>query len=707
MSKTVKRLFIAEKPSVGKEIAAVLGVTGKGKGYLLCGDDVVTWYFGHMLELAEPDTYTAADAPRNDKGKKIWRTEDIPIIPGGSGEADSEKDWQYIPRDDAKEQLEIVGSLCLNVDVIVHAGDPDREGQLLVDQPLKLVYQNAKPVLRYWCNAVDELSIKRALKDLKDNSAFERFGLAAEARGKADWLIGMNLSRAYTLRAQRGGSRALLPVGRVQTPTLNLVVVRDRLIENFKPQAFHRIAAVFQHEKGSLVAEWVPGDEQKGLDEEGRLTDTAIADAMIGRFTGTVGTVKDFVQEPKKKAHPKALALTDITVLASRHYGYSAAQVLELCQSLYETHKLTTYPRTDCAYLPESQFADAPQILEAVKGVVPHLAQLIDGANTKIKSKTWDDSKVTAHHGIIPTITSGDASKLTQHERNVHELVVRYYLAQFYPVHEFMSTEIELEVEGERFKASGKVVTKNGWKDAIGQGDGADDSEEGDDKEQALPVMKPHDSIGCVKASRVDAKTKPPGRFTEGSLVRTMENIHRYVEDPEHRKMLREGDGIGTNATRAGIIDELKTRGFLELKGKSLVSTALGRSIIDAFPEVVKSPVLTAMYERRLKEIEEGTGDVVAFIAQQEALVRSQVEKANQGSVKIAGAKQAAVVSTVHMCKECKKGLIRRSGKKPGTHFWACSGYPACTWSYPDFKGKPNLAKGNPGKPATTAAEGA
>jgi DNA topoisomerase-3 len=210
-----------------------------------------------------------------------------------------------------------------------------------------------------------------------------------------------------------------------------------------------------------------------------------------------------------------------------------------------------------------------------------------------------------------------------------------------------------------------------------------------------------------VKASRVDSSTKAPARLNEGSLVLMMQNIHKYIDDDEHRKLLKEGDGIGTNATRAGIIKELKERGFLEVKGKSLISTKLGRSIIDAFPEVVKSPVLTAMYERRLKAIEEGDGDAAEFIRQQEDLVRKQVANANHGSVKIAGAKQAAVVSTVHMCKECKKGLIRRAGKKPNTHFWACSGYPNCTWSYPDFKGKPNLAKGNPGKPVAATTEGA
>ncbi len=690
------RLFIAEKPTVAKAIAAELGQTGKGKGFIQCGSDIVTWFFGHMLEQADPDTYTAEDAPRVDKtGKKIWRVEDLPIIP---------EEWQYNPREDAQEQLDIVKGLYAKADQIVHAGDPDREGQLLVDQPVRLLFGDSKPVLRYWCSALDSVSVRRGLDSLKDNSGYAGLADAAEARGRADWLIGMNLSRAFTLKAMRGGSRALLTVGRVQTPTLNLVVTRDRLIESFKPIPFHGIRGAFKHAGGQFLADWKPGEDQQGMDEEGRLTNTAVADALVKSLSGQQGKVTSYQQEPKTKGQPKSLSLTDVTVLASKHFGYSAATVLATCQSLYETHKLTSYPRTDCAYLPESQFADAPAILAALKGVVPELEGLISGANPKIKSKTWNDAKVTAHHGIIPTVQAGDSSKLTEEERSIHNLIVRYYLAQFYPVHEYLNTTVELDVSGERFVAHGNVVTKNGWKDAFGVS-ASEDSEEGesdgeDAGSQSLPTMKKGDQADCVKAVRRDSKTKPPGRFTEGSLTQAMENIHKYVDDKEHKKMLRDGDGIGTSATRASIIEELKRRNFLADKGKALVSTELARSMIDALPEIVKSPVLTAMFERMLLGIEQGSGEMQAFMQKQEALIRDQVEKANQGTVKIAGAKQAATVSTVHFCTQCKKGLIRRAGKKPNTHFWACSGYPTCTASFPDFKGKPNLTKPNLGKPA-------
>lgn len=676
------RLFIAEKPSVAKAIAGELGTTGKGDGYIECGSDTITWCFGHMLEQAEPDEYTPDDVPRSPtNGKKIWRTDELPIIP---------ETWIMQPRDDAKKQLAVIERLLKKATEIVNAGDPDREGQLLVDEVLEY-FDCHKPVKRFWVSAQDSVSVQRGLAALKDNAAYHGFAGAAQARGRADWLIGMNLSRAYTLRAQRGGSRALLTVGRVQTPTLSLVVARDREIEAFKPIPYHTIRAAFKHEGGVFLAAWCAKEDQAGLDPEGRLTDTAIANNLVEAVTSQPGRVTEYKQEPKKKAQPRAYSLSDITLLASNKFGYSAADVLEVCQSLYETHKLTSYPRTDCAFLPESQHADSPRVLEAIKHVYPEIAALVDGADPSIKSKTWDDSKITAHHGIIPTMHKGGMAGLSEKERNIYDLIVRAYLAQFYPQHEYLATTVVLDVAGERFEAGGKIVTRNGWRDVYAE---ADEEVEGDaeGENQALPSMKAGDVVSCVKAMRQDAKTKAPSRFTEGTLTRAMENIHKYVTNAEHKKLLRDGDGIGTSATRASIISELKRREFLEVKGKQIISTTLGRSMIDALPEVVKSPVLTALYERMLLAIEQGSSDVASFIQRQEAFIREQVAKANDGAVKIAGAKEAPKVSEIHKCIACGKGLIRRGGKKPGTNFWSCSSYPTCLHTYPDAKGKPNYA---------------
>jgi DNA topoisomerase-3 len=677
------RLFIAEKPSVAKAIAGELGITGKGDGYIECGNDTVSWCFGHMLEQAGPDEYTDNAVPRGKSGKKIWRVEELPIIP---------TIWILKPKDDAKKQLSVIGKLLKESVEVVNAGDPDREGQLLVDEVLDH-FHNGKPVRRFWVSAQDSVSVQRGLAALKENHSYAGWADAARARQRADWLIGMNLSRAYTLRAQRGGSRALLTVGRVQTPTLALVVARDREIEVFKPLPYHTIRAEIQHSGGFFTAVWKAKEDQAGFDSDGRLVDTTIANAIVGKVAGKSGTIAEYKQEAKKQNQPLAFALSDITLLASNKFGYSAEDVLNACQALYEIHKMTSYPRTDCAYLPESQHADAPHVLEAIKHVNPELAGTVDGADPRIKSRTWDDSKITAHHGIIPTMHKGSKAGLNDKERNIYELIVLAYLAQFYPVHEYMQTTVGAEVEGESFSASGKVVTRNGWRDVFQETDDESGKELEEGGSQYLPAMKNGDDVTCIQATRKDSKTKPPARFTEGTLIRAMENIHKFVSDPEHKKMLRDGDGIGTSATRASILSELKRREFLELKGKQIVSTTLGRSVIDALPEVVKSPVLTALYERMLKGIEQGTAELDAFIARQEAFIRDQVTKANAGAVSIAGAKEAVPVSSLNKCMACGSGLSRRPSKKKGHYWWGCSKFPACNQTYPDLKGHPDYSK--------------
>lgn len=686
------RLFIAEKPDVARGIAEVLGQTGKGQGFIECGHDRVTWCYGHMLEQADPDEYTPDNVPRNTNGNKVWRVDELPIVPNT---------WlmrvkaQEEGKPDIAGQLAAIGKLIQRADEIVNAGDPDREGQLLVDEVLEH-FDNKKPVLRYWASARDAVSVKRALSNLKSNDTYTGWGLAAKGRARADWLIGMNLTRAYTLRAQRGGSRALLAVGRVQTPTLALVVTRDREIENFKPVPYFTLAAHIAHQAGTFAAAWRPREDQAGLDPDGRLIDKAQADALVAKLTNKPATIEAYEQAAKKMGHPLGLSLTALTAVAAKRWGYTADQILKACQSLYDVHKLTSYPRTDCGYLPESQHADAAQVLAALKHVNPDLGELIGRADPRIKSRTWDDAKVTAHHAIIPTMHKGSAAALKEDERNVYGLVLRSYLAQFFPQHEYKATTVNVTVEGESFQAKGRVVTLNGWRDVYQDED--QDEKGGESAEgQALPVMKEGDSANCQGINCRSAKTKAPPRFDEGSLPQAMENIHRFVTEPEHKKVLREGDGIGTVATRAAIITELKGKGYLENNGRALVSTILGRSLIDALPEIVKSPVLTALFERMLKGIEQGSAQLEAFQAKQEGFIRQEVAKANTGAVTIAGAKAAASVSTLHKCLACGSGLSRRPGKKPKTFWWGCSNYPTCSQAYsesPTAQGRPDYSTG-------------
>lgn len=667
------RLFIAEKPSVAKAIAGELGVTGKGRGYIECGADMVTWCIGHMLELVEPDEYTAADAPRNASGKKIWRVEDLPIIP---------QQWVMKPKDEYADQLAAIGQLVGKADVIVHAGDPDAEGQALVDNVLRH-FDCAAPVIRYWVNATDTVSIQRGLASLKDNAEYAGHGKSATARARGDWLIGMNVSRAYTLAAQRGGSRALVTAGRVQSPTLSLVVTRDREIEAFKPVPYFKVEAAFAHKSGAFVAEWIMTDDQVGTDSEGRLVDASVADVVVKAVAGQSSKVSEFSQTPGKRNQPLTYSLSDITLAAAGKWGYSADDVLTTCQQLYDPGlSLTTYPRTDSGYLPETQFADAPEVMAAIRSVYPEMADLIDGADLSIRSDTWNTAKAPVHHGIIPTMHKGSMAGLTDMQRNIYDLIVRSYIAQFYPRHEYKTTNITVELAERKFVAQGREITRPGWYVVYGDVD--------DDAQQILPAVKKGDAVACAGAKRIDSKTKAPPRFNEGTLRKAMENIHKYVADPEQKKLLRDGEGIGTAATQASTITELKERKYLEVKGKAIVSTPLGRGVHDALPEIVRSPVLTALFERMLKSIQGGNSSIDEFVNKQADLVRGLVNTANSGAIKVAGAPAAAAVSSAFKCGVCGKGLSRRAGKQPGKFFWSCSGYPACNQTYPDVKGRPN-----------------
>lgn len=645
------RLFIAEKPSVAKAIATELGITERGDGFIACGESTVTWCFGHLLEQADPDCYSPDDGPRTASGRKLWRAEDLPIIP---------ERWILRPKADSDKQLAVIGRLLKDAAEVVHAGDPDREGQLVIDEVLEQFRLNV-PVKRFWVSAQDAVSIRRGLRDLRDNADYAGMANAARGRQRADWLIGMNLSRAYTLRARRGGSNALLTVGRVQTPTLALVVARDREIEAFKPRPYHKLEARFQHQAGEFVGCWKPKEDQAGLDDEGRLVDRRIADAIVASVTDKQGTIATFATETKAKAPPLCFALSDITVLASRNWGYSAEQVLRACQALYETHRLTSYPRTDSGFLPEVQHADAPPVLAAVRRINPELAHLIDRADSRTRSPTWNDAKVTAHHGIVPTMHAGDKKGLSVPERRIYELIVRRYVVQFYPDHAYLQTRVVVEVAGQTFTATGNVVTRVGWREVepVSDNETGAETDQERSKDQALPQMRGSDPVTCVRADRKDSQTKPPARFTEGSLVRAMEEIHKSVTDPEHKKLLREGDGIGTSATRAAILADLRRRDFLAARGKHVVSTPLGRALIDALPDAVKSPTLTALYERMLQDIELGRAELDMFVRRQAGFVAERVAQANDGSVTLPGTAAMPASST----RDVRRPRTHRRGR--------------------------------------------
>lgn len=676
------RLFIAEKPSMGREIAANLpGPQRKGNGFIETAAGTVTWLFGHVLRQAEPQEYDAK--------YKIWRAEDLPIIP---------QQWRLLVSESSAKQFAVVKQLISRADEIVHAGDPDREGQLLVDEVLEYVGCR-KPVKRILLNALDEKSIKEAISNLRQNAEFFNLRQSALARARADWLIGMNLSRAYTLAAQRSGHRRLvLPVGRVKTPTLALVVRREREIENFKPQDYYIIKGLFQHANGQFTAQWKPGDVQAGLDPEGRLIDKQIAEARLEEFLQLPhdGVIAGYVRARKQELQRLPFSLSSLQVLAGRRFGYEPQQVLDTAQKLYE-RKLTTYPRSDCEYLPVNQFKDSGVILQNLRGMADEqLSGWAAGADGSIRSRAWNDKKISAHHAIIPTRVRADAGKMSLVEKNIYFLIAQAYLAQFYPVHTYYQTKIEVAYKGELFAASGRTEIDPGWralyacrKKADGENnvDGSGD-ENGADNEScdggALPPVKKNDSAVYLSGELGQSVTKPPPRFTQASLIAAMKEIHKFVQNPEAKKQLKAVYGIGTEATRATILDELiHKRKLLQETGrkKYLRPARSAYMLIDAMPEELAYPDFTAIWEDRLHSMAEGEGTLEEFLQSQAEFTARMCRKAD-------GTRLAAEGQIV--CPRCKVGVMQKRHGKNGD-FWGCSNYPRCRMSCNDKEGRPDL----------------
>ena len=618
------RLFIAEKPSVAKAIAEELGVVRRDASSITCKDDnVVTWCFGHLLEQAEPDDYLPDNIPRTKKGKKIWRIQDLPIFPS---------EWIIAPRDDAgvQRQLNAIGAFIKRADTLVNAGDPDREGQLLVDEVIE--HFNARQsVERFWVSAVDPASIRKGLKALKKNADYAGMRDAARGRSRADWLLGMNLSRAYTLFNQpQFGKGELIAVGRVQTPTLTMVARRDYAVRNFKPQPYLTISAQLSADDKAFTAKWKPAEGQKGMDEEGKLLiNLDIGKALIEKLSQEKTAAVLKAETKRKKAlQPKAYSLADIQIEASRLFGYTAEDTLNICQSLYEEHKITSYPRTDCSFLPESQHADAPGVLAAIARTFPATAAAVAKADSKIKSPTFNDKKITAHHGIVPVANSVPWDHLNDKEKNLYRLIAKRYIAQFYPVHEYDATEIQFNIGGENFTAKGNVVVKKGWKALYAAAPKFADKKKKDaEDDQQLPALKKDDTADVLGITGKEAQTKPPAYFTEGTLIAAMENIWRSFDDEKLQTQLKEAGGIGTPATRAAIISELRRKTYLEADGKILHCTNLGRSLLKKVSPQIRSAVLTAKFEEKLKLVEKGDCNVNDFVADYEAFIRSELDK--------------------------------------------------------------------------------
>lgn len=664
------RLFIAEKPSVGRELAKCLtGPVIRRDGCLETKDGIVTWLFGHILRQAEPEEY--------DPRYKRWRAEDLPIIP---------REWKLFVAKDCEKQFAIVKALIERADEIVHGGDPDREGQLLVDEVLDYL-GNTKPVKRLLLNALDETSIRKAVASLRENRDFFPLKQSALARARADWLIGMNLSRAYTLAARRAGhDKLVLPIGRVKTPTLSLVVRREREIEQFKPTDYYLIKGTFLHANGTFTAQWKPADTIAGLDSENRLIDRRAAEEKLAAFQAEPhdGVISAYQKTKKQEPQPLPFSLSSLQVLAGKRYGYAPQLVLDTAQRLYEK-KLTTYPRSDCEYLPVSQFGDAGTILSHLASCGdPELAQWAPKADRGIRSRAWNDKKISAHHAIIPTTVRADVTSMTPEERNLYHLIARGYIAQFYPVHIYDQTKVEVTYQDELFTASGRTERDPGWKIMYqSRRKKTEDENEEDESDRTLPVMKKKDRADWQKGDIIKRATKPPVRFTPSTLLAGMKEIHKYVKNPEAKKQLKDVYGIGTEATRATIIDDLIRRRFMKTQGrkKYLIPTPAAYLLVDALPDEMTYPDSTAIWEDKLHSMSEGEGTLEEFLQGQIAFTRELCRKAGSAPMKVGGGP---------VCPRCQKGvLIRRKGKNG--LFWGCSNYPSCRMTCDDRDGKPDL----------------
>lgn len=682
------KLVIAEKPSLGRAIQDWLQRMAKTDP--MWNNYRVTWVFGHMYELYESEEYNPEWSS--------WDIKNLPIIPG--------KFKLKIKNDDgAKKQVAGIKLLLASAIQIINAGDPDREGQLLIDELLDEL-GNTKPVQRLWLAAIDDKSIATAFATIKPNSEFIGYKLAAQTRQHADWLIGMNYSRAMSGVFQVAGY-STISIGRVQTPTLKMIVDRDKAIINFKPRNFYELTAIFD---GSILARLILPDAIKQLlDEDGYLLDQAPLESVTNTIRNKPGVIQSYKQTPKSTRQPLLFNLAELQALANRRFGYSATETLEAAQLLYE-NKLTSYPRSDCQYMPVSQHGDAAAILTEL------LKQSLYAPYTPVadvKSVVWDDKKVTAHHAIVPTGSNLAAlSSLNKREQDIFQLIAMQYIAQFYPEYKYNETEIIIDIDSYQFKAIGKTIIDNGWKRLFSK---VDDEDEPEEDTVILPVLQQGQSVNCTHTDIVAKQTQKPKHYTEGTLIKAMINIHMLIPElvkgetsdsklmvsliEQYRKALKETAGLGTEATRASIIETLKERRFISVDKKAIKATELGHILIDSLtspntrPELgwLTNPITTAQYEQYLDSIQSGSGNPETFLQN----LHGKLSKLTNFGNLIFNIKPN---ENAPQCPKCNARNLRKLKGEYGA-YWKCFN---CNSNYKDNKNQPVLVDTPKPQPKTT-----
>lgn len=621
------RLFIAEKPSLARAIADVLPKPHqKGNGFIKAGNgDIVSWCIGHLLEQATPEVY--------DQRYKKWQVNDLPIVP---------EKWILMPKSNTAKQFNILVDLIKSADQIVHAGDPDREGQLLVDEVLnycKLPDTKRKSIQRCLISDLNASAVEKSLQQLRSNQEFIPLSTSALARARADWLYGINMSRVCTIVGQKSGYRGVLSIGRVQTPILGLVVRRDIDIEQFVPKPFYEVYAVLETEHNEkFKAKWQPSEACAPYqDEEGRVLVKALAENVCQRIINQTGTVEKVSNKKKELAPPLPFNLSALQIEMAKKNGLSAQDVLDICQALYEKHKLITYPRSDCRFLPQEHIEQINGVKSAIENNCPELKTAIDNADFTLRTKTWNDKKVEAHHAIIPTLRKARMENLTENEKAVYQVIATQYLAQFYPAYKYAELQIDVDIVGGKFISKTNQMLDEGWKVLFRSKNYQNDNDNPNNESSGVltKLVKKGESVQCVDTELLSKETQPPKPFTDATLLSAMTGIARFVKDPEIKKILRETDGLGTEATRAGIIELLFKRQFLTRQGKTIRSTPVGRNLILSLPEMMSMPDMTAHWEMQLDEISKKEFSYQQFMHQLNVSLLSLVGQLKNSRLKI------------------------------------------------------------------------
>lgn len=655
------RLFIAEKPSLALAIANGLGNKGKKDGYFDCGNDIVTFCFGHIMQQCSPDEY--------DEKYKQWKMETLPILP---------EKWKLKVTPSCAKQFKIIKELVKKAEIIVNAGDPDREGQLLVDEVLnELGVLQTKPIKRILLNALDEKSVRAALNDIRENKDFSGLRNSALARSRADWLIGMNFTRAYSIKAREAGYQQNFTIGRVQTPTAALIIRREKEIKNFKPVTYYNLIVRWQSDTGTFDATWQVPDDFLEADPDGRILKKEALTAVWEKIqsNNSTGKIIQVEQKPGKTSQRVPYSLSSLQIEAGKIYGLSPQEVLDIQQSLYEK-KLTTYPRSDCEYLPENQLSDIGCVMNNLKSISDEIYQFVENADIKIRSRAWNDKKITAHHAIIPTTVKPDFSQLSSNEKKMYELVARSYIAQFYPPKTYLTTTVTVDSAGELFKTTGTIIQEAGWTKLY------HNVENEKINESKLPNLSQGKSVNAISSNIKEGVTKPPARFTPATLIKAMKEIYKYVKDDSLKASLKDCSGIGTEATRANIVELIQNRGYVKLESKNLVPTDLGLLLFEVVDENMLYPDITAVWERDLDAISRREMPIREFMEKQQGYINTLLANLQKTAIR----QSASKVS----CPECGKNMRRIKGKSG--YFWACTGYPVCKKTFNDKKGKPDTS---------------